>query len=170
MLLSLSIWNSLNSDKKQEPEVVLYLNKLFFQEKSTQSSNTCVVNQNVVITYSQGDLRAMPEQNCVVTFFKAPLLQLQSDPVLQQLWLNPMVVKVKKVNTCPLSINVHNIISVIAPQRTYFLTHKICHKFCIYVCIGYVIGAGLYCESQYLQQPVIHVCCLQSVQYCVICT
>ena len=71
MLLSLSILNSLNYDQKQEPEVVLYMNKLFFQERQHSEA----IHQNVVKIYSQADLRAMPEQNCVVTFLKAPVLQ-----------------------------------------------------------------------------------------------
>ena len=64
MLLSLSILNSLNYDKKQEPEVVLYLNKLFFQESQhSQAIHTCVVNQNVVMTRNR--MRVAIQSGCV---------------------------------------------------------------------------------------------------------
>ena len=60
----------------------LVLEQTQFPGKGTQSSDTsatCVVNQYWVLIYSQGHLRlrAMPEQNCKLTFFKIPVLHPQ---------------------------------------------------------------------------------------------
>ena len=57
--------NSLNYDQECKPEIKVVLEQTLLPGKATQSSNTLAapaVNQYVFIIYSQGGLRAIPEQ------------------------------------------------------------------------------------------------------------